>query len=501
VSSRPEGVAAASRAPPRGFLGHPMGLATLFFVEMWERMSFYGMRALLILYFVDQVAHGGLGLDDRTAASIYGLYVGGTYIASLPGGWFGDRLLGGQRAVLIGGVIIALGHVTLGIAATREVFFLGLLIIVLGTGLLKTNASAIVAQLYPADDPRRDAGFTVYYIGVNLGGWLGPLISGWLALKYGWAAGFFSAAIGMTAGVIQMLWGRSLLGEAGLAPAGGRASGAVVRGAVIGVAAMALLVALCLLGAIRIDPNSLASISTQLVIGVAALYFAYLLFGARLTPLERQRVVVMIVLFIASALFWAGFEQSGSSLNLFAQRHTERALFGAEVPAAWFQSLESCFIIIFGGVFSAIWIALGRRNRNPSAGMKFALGLLFMASGFAVMAGASRLLLERGHPVGMIWLIVTYLLITFGELSLSPVGLSAVSKLVPPRFVGQSLGIFLVSLSLGNLMAGLIARDFDPKNLAMMPGQFMFIFWFCAIAAVIVIALLPLLRRWSHGVR
>ncbi|HWW19251.1 MAG TPA: oligopeptide:H+ symporter, partial [Steroidobacteraceae bacterium] len=348
MSSGTEGVVAPSvartgpAASTRTFLGHPLGLTTLFFVEMWERMSFYGMRALLVLYFVEQVARGGLGLDDRTAVSIYGLYVGGTYIASLPGGWFGDRLLGGQRAVLIGGIIIAFGHVTLGVAPTKEVFFLGLFVIVLGTGLLKTNSSAIVAQLYPPGDARRDAGFTIFYVGVNLGGWLGPLICGWLALKYGWAAGFFSAAVGMTAGVIQMLWGRSLLGDAGKAPSGPASRGAV-RGALIAVIAAVLLVALCFSGLIHLDPVYLASVSTEAVVAIAVLYFAYLLIGAGLTAIERQRVGVMMLLFIASALFWAGFEQSGSSLTLFAQRYTERHAFGAEVPAAWFQSLEALF--------------------------------------------------------------------------------------------------------------------------------------------------------------
>jgi proton-dependent oligopeptide transporter, POT family len=494
VNSSTEGAVAATRT----FLGHPVGLATLFFVEMWERMSFYGMRALLILYFVDQVAHGGLGLDDRSAASIYGLYVGGTYIACLPGGWLGDRLLGAQRAVLLGGIIIALGHLTLGIAPSREVFFLGLLVIVLGTGLLKTNTGSIVAELYPEGGARRDAGFTIFYIGVNIGATLGPLIAGWLALKYGWAAGFFSAAVGMTAGVLQFLWGRSLLGGAGRAPAG-PAGGGDVRAAMIGIATLVLLVALFFSGVIRIDPHYLASITTQIVIAIAVLYFVYLLIGARLTAVERQRVVVMIVLFIASALFWAGFEQGGSSLTLFAQRHTDRHLWDGEVPAAWFQSLEAFFIITFGSVFSTVWMLLGRRNRDPSAGMKFALGLICMAGGFAVIAAGSRVLLGSGRPVSMIWLTTTYLLITWGELCLSPVGLSAVTKLVPQRFVGQSLGIFLVSLSVGNLLAGRIASGFDPNNLAAMPGQFMFIFWFCAICAVVLFFLLPLMRRWSQG--
>jgi POT family proton-dependent oligopeptide transporter len=222
--------------------------------------------------------------------------------------------------------------------------------------------------------------------------------------------------------------------------------------------------------------------------------------GARLNSVERQRVGVLVALFIASALFWAGFEQGGSSLNLFAQRFTERHIWNAEVPAAWFQSLDALFIITFGGVFSAVWLALGRRQRDPSPAMKFALGLLLMASAFAVMASASRLLIASGHRVGMGWLTLTYLLTTWGELCLSPVGLSAVTKLVPSRFVGQSLGIFLVSLSLGNLLAGRIAGGFDPDNLAAMPGRYLFICGFCAICAVLLILLLPLMRRWSHGV-
>ena len=496
-------VPGAATAPVSGsgrtLLGHPAGLATLFFLEMWERMSFYGMRALLILYLVDPTAHGGFGLNDRTAASIYGLYVGGTYIACLPGGWLGDRLLGAQRAVLFGGIVIALGHVTLGVAPTRDVFFVGLLVIALGTGLLKTNSGSLVAELYPEGGARRDAGFTVFYVGVNIGAFLGPLITGALALKYGWTTGFFAAAVGMTAGVMQFLWGRSLLGTAGRTPAGGGVSPGSMRGAVIAVAAPMVLVVLFWSGTIHVDPVSLANITTQVVIGIAGLFFAYLLIGARLTSAERQRVVVMIILFIASSLFWAAFEQGGSSLTLFAQRHTDRHLLGLELPAPWFQSLEAVFIIAFGSAFSALWLALGRRNRDPSTGAKFALGLLLMASAFAVMTMASRLVV--GHlQVGMGWLTGTYLLITWGELALSPVGLSAVTKLVPQRFVGQSLGIFFVSLSLGNLLAGRIAAGFDRNNLAAMPGQFMFIFWFCSLCAIAVMLLLPLMRRWSQGV-
>jgi proton-dependent oligopeptide transporter, POT family len=500
-------VAPVNAAADRSFLGHPAGLATVFFVEMWERMSFYGMRALLILFLVDQVIHGGAGMDDRTAAAIYGLYVGATYISCLPGGWIGDRILGAQRAVLIGGIIITAGHLLLGVAPSLKVFFVGLLVIVVGTGLLKTNASALVAQLYPEGGARRDAGFTIYYIGVNVGATIGPLVSGFLALRYGWPAGFMSAAAGMTLGVLQFLWGRRLLGDAGRSPTSHSSDAALktappagaIRAVAIAMAALIALAALFWSGVIQVTPVALGVLSTDAVIGVAILYFAYLLFFAGLTGDERLRVLVVIVLFIASVLFWAGYEQTGSSLNLFAERYTDRHLGSFVVPAEWFQSLNPVFIVIFGSLLSALWIALARRNRDPSMGMKFIFGLLGMGSGFIVIAAASRLVVS-GHQVGMGWLTATYLLHTWGELCLSPVGLSAVSKLVPRRFVGQSIGIFFVSLSLGNLLAGRIAGNFDATNLAAMPGQFMFIFWFGAICAVGVACMLPLMKRWSGGV-
>ena len=495
-------------AHSRTILGHPAGLATLFFTEMWERLSFYGMRALLILFLVDQVAHGGLGLDDRTAAAIYGLYVGGTYLACLPGGWIGDRLLGSQRAVLIGGIVITLGHLLLGFAPSTQVFFFGLLVIVIGTGLLKPNATAIVAQLYPEGGARRDAGFTIYYVGINVGATLGPLIAGLLQQLYGWPAGFMTAAVGMAAGVLQYLWGRRLLGDAGLAPMSGASdaalSGPPPRAALrlIALAGVLLLVLVILLwtGTLHVAPVALQAVSTQAILGITILYFGYLLFAAGLTRIERLRVLAVAVLFVASVLFWAGYEQTGSSLNLFAERYTERHLFGQEIPASWFQALNPIYIVVFGSLFSALWVQLARRHRDPSTPLKFIFGLLGMGAGFVVMAAAARLVVA-GHMVGMGWLTVTYLLHTWGELCLSPVGMSAVTKLVPPRFVSQSLGVWFVSLSVGNLLAGRIAGDFDPTNLAAMPGQFMFIFWFAAISAALVALSMPLMRRWMSGVQ
>jgi proton-dependent oligopeptide transporter, POT family len=496
-----------SPAPGRTILGHPAGLATLFFVEMWERLSFYGMRALLILFLVDQVAHGGLGLDDRTAAAIYGMYVGATYLACLPGGWIGDRVLGSQRAVLYGGIVITLGHLLLGLAPSTEVFFFGLLVIVIGTGLLKPNATAIVAQLYPEGGARRDAGFTIYYVGINVGATLGPLIAGLLAVRYGWPAGFMTASVGMAVGVLQYLWSRRLLGDAGLAAMSGAAdaalSGAPPRAGLrwIALAAVVITVLVVLLwsGTLHVAPVTLQGLSTQAIVGITILYFGYLLFAAGLTRIERLRVLALAVLFVASVLFWAGYEQTGSSLNLFAERYTDRHLYGWEMPATWFQSLNPIYIVVFGTLFSALWVQLARRNRDPSTPLKFVLGLLGMGAGFVVMAAAARLVVG-GHTVGMGWLTVTYLLHTWGELCLSPVGLSVTTKLVPPRFVSQSLGVWFVSLSLGNLLAGRIAGNFDPTNLAAMPGQFMFIFWFGAISAALLVLAMPLMRRWMAGV-
>jgi POT family proton-dependent oligopeptide transporter len=488
-------------------LGHPAGLVTVFFTEMWERLSFYGMRALLILFLVDQVAHGGLGLDDRTAAAIYGLYVGGTYLACLPGGWIGDRLLGGQRAVLIGGIVIALGHLLLGVAPSTQVFFFGLLVIVIGTGLLKPNAGAIVAQLYPEGGARRDAGFTIYYVGVNVGATLGPLIAGLVAVRYGWPYGFMTASVGMTAGVLQYLWGRRLLGDAGRRPMShasdaqltGTPPRAALRWIALAGAMLLAVVALLWSGALAVDPVALQALSTQAIVAIAIAYFAYLLFAAGLTRIERRRVLAVVVLFLASVLFWAGYEQSGSSMNLFAERFTDRALFGWVMPASWFQALNPIYIIVFGPLFSILWVQLARRRLEPATPVKFILGLLGIGSGFIIMAAASRLLVA-GHQVGMGWLSVTYLLHTWGELCLSPVGLSVVTKLVPPRFVSQSLGVWFVSLSAGNLLAGRIAGDFDPSNLAAMPGQFMSIVWFSLISAGLLALILPLMRRWMSGV-
>lgn len=462
--------------PTKTWFGHPTGLSTLFFTELWERFSYYGMRALLMLFMVDQIESGGMGLDEKNAAAIYGLYTAFVYLACLPGGWIADRLLGAQRAVWVGGLIIAAGHFTLAIPSTPT-FFLGLVLVVIGTGFLKPNVSAIVGQLYPEGGARRDAGFTIFYMGINMGAFIGPLICSYLGEKVNWHAGFGAAGVGMLAGVIQYRFSVFRLGEAGLrSSAPERKPGAGMDPAwfpvIGGFVVVAIVVGLAMAGTIKINALSLAQNTTYVIVGLAAAFFIYIFAFGKLNSTERKQTSVIVVLFFASAIFWSGFEQAGSSLNLFADRHTNRTLFGFEFPAGWFQSLNPLYIIIFAPVFASLWVNLAKRQLDPSMPAKFAFGMLLLALGFLIMVGAAKLV-TAGNQAAPYWLILTYLLHTMGELCVSPVGLSSVTKLAPKRFVGQMMGIWFLATSLGNLIAGLAAGRFDPESLNEMPSLFM----------------------------
>jgi POT family proton-dependent oligopeptide transporter len=507
------------------FFGHPRGLATLFLTEMWERFTFYGMRALLVLFLVSAVSSGGFGLDDKTAVAIYGLYNAAVYLAALPGGWIADRLIGAQRAVLAGGVAIALGNTLLAASTTPRGFYLGLVVIVIGVGLLKPNVSAIVAGLYPEGGARLDAGFTVFYIGINVGAFLGPLVTGEAQVLIGPRAGFAAGALFMAFGVLQFYFTRKYLGSAGayqppsadmpvsVAEASTAEAAGVLAAAVshssrrknwlrlgVAVGAAALLLAAVSLGLIPIDAIGLAQVTTYVIVGMALLYFLYYFFVADLTREERRRGVVLVVLFVGCALFWSGFEQAGSSLNLFAERYTDRTLSWLHfvVPTAWFQSLNSFFIFIFAPFFAWVWVALARRNLNPSAPAKFAIGVMLMGSGFLVMAAAAAIV-AHGSKVLPTWLIFTYLLHTFGELCVSPVGLSYFTKLAPKRFVGQMMGMWFLATSLGNLIASLIAGGFDAGNVAAMPGQYLRIVYFSVgLGAVLLVLSRPVKRLMGN---
>lgn len=474
--------------------GHPRGLMTLFATEAFERFTYYGMRTLLILFMTAAVMNGGLGIDDRTASAIYGLYISATYLLSLLGGWIADRLIGQQRAVFWGGVLIMLGNGCLATGNT-QLFFIGLVTIVLGVGLLKPNISAIVAQLYPEGGSRRDAGFSIFYMGINSGAFLGSWLVPIAAAAWGWSAGFALPAIGMMIGLVQFQVTKHYLGDAGVVPLGEPTSWTPVIGFVVVVLAV---LGLSLTGQLELDPVIISKVLNWVLLAMAAGYFAYLLFFAGLDNQERKRVIAIIALFAACAMFWAGFEQAGASFNLFADRHTDLNVFGWDMPAGVLQAVNPLFIILFAPVFAALWVNLGRRNLDPSAPAKFAVGLILMGIGFLVMFLAARYVVA-GDKVLPTWLILTYLFHTFGELCLSPVGLSSMTKLAPARFVGQVMGLWFLATAVGNNLAGQFSGEID--SVEAMPGQFLYLFWWGVLAGVVLLVLTPFIKKMMSGVK
>ncbi|MFI4982008.1 MAG: peptide MFS transporter, partial [Nevskiales bacterium] len=406
----------------RTLFGQPRGLATLFFTEMWERFTYYGMRAILILFMVAAVADGGLGIEDKTASSIYGLFVAASYLLSLLGGWMADTLIGPQRAVMSGGALIMTGNAMLALGST-QVFFLGLALIAFGVGMLKPNVSALVAHLYPEGGSRRDAGFSLFYMGINVGALLGALCVPICAARFGWHWGFALPAAGMLIGLVQFVLTRHYLNASDLkAPM--NPSRIAWLPVVAIAAAVGLVAALAILGVIRLDPRLLARATSWLIGLLAAGYFVYLIFFARLTPTERNRVFVMMALFVASTVYYAGQEQAGTSLTLFAERYTDRHIFGWEMPAGVLQGASSVYILVFAPLFSALWLSLGRRGRDFSTPVKFAAGLILMGLGFIVMYVASQYVL-KGDKVLPTWLALCYMVQMWGDLCLAPVGLSS----------------------------------------------------------------------------
>jgi POT family proton-dependent oligopeptide transporter len=515
VFDQPEAGAVTVDAPPvdltrytadRRFFGQPRGLATLFFTEMWERFSFYGIRPLLVLFMTAALAQGGFGFDRDTASSIVGIYASSVYLSSLPGGWIADRWLGLQRSIWIGGIFIAFGHLSIGLSAVfaHGAFFLGLILIVIGTGLLKPNISAIVGDLYPEGGARRDAGFSMFYTGINLGAFLAPLVTGFLGERVGWHWGFGAAGVGMLFGLITFrLRAPSTLGPIGLRPNSSADEQRRVRNISAGMlAAIVLVVLLAMTGVLRINAVAVARNMTAVILGLALIYFAYLFFFAGLAASEKKRVAVIIVLFIFATIFWSAFEQAPTSLNLFARDFTDRRIFGWESPTTWLQAANSVFVILLAPVFGLLWLALGKRGKNPSSPAKFAFGLFAAGVGFWIMLLAANRVIAGGAAtrVSMWWLTVSYLFQTFGELTLSPVGLSSMTKLAPKKFVGQMMGIWFMASALGNLIAGIVGGNVDPNKLEQMP----LLFQRTAISLFIAAAVLALLafpiRRMMAGV-
>jgi POT family proton-dependent oligopeptide transporter len=473
----------ASPVRDRGFFGHPRGLSTLFFTEMWERFSYYGMRAILILFMTAPVAAGGLGFGTAKAGPIYALYVSSVYLLSLPGGWVADRVLGLRRTVFVGGVIIMAGHICLAVPSMAT-FYLGLVLIATGTGLLKPNVSVLVGKLYAAEDVRRDAGFSIFYMGINTGALIAPLVTGWLAQgdtfkrilasagmvpEHSWHWGFGAAAVGMFLGLVQYSLGGKHLSPDGLHPvrpadpaAAGKVDRQVRR---VGIAVLGVLLigaALVLTGVVALDPEAISRSFKWVLIGITLAFFAWLFLGGKWTREERKQLVVIAVLFAAATVFWMAYEQAGSTLSLFAERNTNNVALGRSFPASWYQSLPPLFVILFAPVFAALWVRLG--NRNPSSAAKFTMALLLLAIGFAIMIGAASLA-ASGVRVSPMWLVVSYLFQTLGELCLSPVGLSAMTRLAPARIAGLVMGVWFLALAVGSYLAGMASSVYETMPL------------------------------------
>jgi POT family proton-dependent oligopeptide transporter len=449
--------AAVETTPPEpdtgGIGGHPKGLTTLFFTEMWERFSFYGLKGILVFYMVHPPAEGGLGYDDHYAQStVFGTYAMSVYLLGLPGGFIADRFLGARMAVLLGGIVIACGHFSMAYPSVVT-FYLGLCLIAAGTGLLKPNISSMVGGLYSADDSRRESGFSIFYMGINIGATLAPLVCGYLAQGEGfkrfllsigvnpnscWHWGFGAAGVGMTLGLVQYLWHWKRLEHVGSKPRARKASAAAAP-------------------------------------------------PASLTPDEWKRIGAIFVLFVFSILFWAVYEQAASSFSLFADRMTRNEIFGWTFPSSWYQTLPAVFVISLAPVFAVLWLKMG--SRQPSSPAKFAYALLFVGISAALLVPAS--LLSASGRVSPLWLVSVYFISVVGELCLSPVGMSAYTKLSPPRFVGLMMGVWFVSLGFGNKAAGLAAGLFQNN-----PGYLARLFGYMALALLGSALILALMTPW-----
>ena len=557
----------------RAFFGHPRGLATLFTTEMWERFSYYGLRPLLVLFMTAALADGGFGFERGPASAIVGLYGASVYLASLPGGWIADRLLGLRRAIWWGALLISCGHLSIGLSAFaggRLPFFLGLILIVLGTGLLKPNISAIVGDLYPEGGARRDAGFSIFYMGINIGAFFGQLITGFLGEQVGWHFGFGAAGVGMLLGLITFtIFARRTLGSLGAAPS--RHADPAVQakferrgwlGVGIGLGLIVLVIALAATGAITLNAEAIGANMTYVLVGTAVAYFAYVFIFGGLTRDEMKRIAVIFVLFIFAAIFWSAFEQAPTSLNLFARDFTDRMvdvswipaglklpflILGAlgivgfaammvkmlsadagerppaprlviglvlgglvllllgwlagkgrfEIPATWFQSVNSFFVILLAPVFAWFWVAKARRGGDFSSPAKFSMGLLLAGVGFLLMIFAANQVVASGGTVLVSpwWLVGSYFFQTVGELALSPVGLSSMTKLSPQRYVGQMMGIWFLASAVGNLIGGLVGGHVDPENLEQMPALFTTTTAFLVGAAIVLALLIVPIRK------
>ncbi|MDQ1087785.1 peptide MFS transporter [Siphonobacter sp. SORGH_AS_1065] len=484
------------------FLGHPRGLFLLFIVEMWERFSYYGMRAILLLFLLDKTK-GGMGLNEGEGGAIYGLYTFSVYLLSLPGGWLADNIFGQRKSIWYGGLAIMAGHVVLAFPASQTVFFAGLALVAIGTGLLKPNISSIVSELYPEGGAIRDAAFSIFYMGINMGSFLGITIVGYLGQKIGWHYGFGAAAIAMLLGLVAYrLFASTYLGEKGLYPKASidteeKTPVKTLTWILIG-SLFIFLVIMQVSGTFKWDSKQAVAASMGvLAIAVVMTYFLNMFFASGFDRVEQKRLAILFILFWGAVLFWAGFEQQGSSLQIFADRYSELP-FG--MPSSWFQNFNPFYILVFAPVVGGIWVFLEKRGLNPPLLIKFSIGLFLLALGYYIMVIGAKTALSGVKASAWI-LTFTYLFHTLGELCLSPVGLSAYTKLAPKKYLSQLMGIWFVAAALGNLFAGLFAGGFDEENIHQMPEMFMSIVWFCLVVGSIIFILQRPLKNWTGGIK
>ncbi|MFT3732509.1 MAG: peptide MFS transporter [Hyphomicrobium sp.] len=492
-------IASNARGAWLGLGAHPRGLSTLYFTELWERFSYYGMRALLVLFMVAPVAQGGLGFATPTAGSIYGTYGMAVYLLALPGGFIADRIIGAKRSVLFGGMLIAAGHYSLA-WPSMPTFYFGLILIAVGTGLFKPNISALVGALYDRDDNRRDAGFSLFYMGINVGAFLAPLVTGFLAQSdtfkswlsaagfdpmQSWHWGFGAAGVGMTISMVLFARNmRHLRDHEGLQQ---EPSSSFPRQAAYMAAVTIGLLSLALLS----DVNGFRWLRWLFVV-LPLMGIAY---GATRQSPDARRMAAVGVYFLAAMVFWAIFEQAGTTLSLFADTLTRNEVLGMPFPSSWFQSANPIFVIMLTPLFAALWLKLG--NHQPTSPVKFGLGLTFLAASFLLMVPAANL--ASDGRVSPLWLLGLYFLFTVGELMLSPVGLSTMTRIAPQRMSGQVLGLWFLATAFGDKLAGDIGGAFttsDPDALAL---SFLAQAGLVAVAAALMFAVAPIVRRLSEG--
>ena len=482
--------------PQTGFLGHPKGLFTLFFTEFWERFSYYGMRAILLFYMYYAVKDGGLGLDKTQANIIMSLYGSLIYMSGIIGGWIADRILGTQKSVFYGGILIMVGHIVLSLPGGVMALYGSMALIIIGTGLLKPNVSSVVGDMYSANDARRDAGFSIFYMGINMGAFVSPLIVGWTKEQWGFHVGFAVAAVGMLIGLIVFVLSKKNLGLAGSQPTNPLQPGEGKRSAkIFGISAVVILILSVIAYATgNFTVENFSLLITTLGILIPTCFIAYMYRSPKTNEDEKSRLLAYIPLFICAIMFWAIAEQSGTVLATFVDTRTDLSIGSFNIPASWFQSLNPLFIISVAPLFAIMWTKLG--DRGPSTPKKFALSLFFSGASFILMIVA--IILSGEGLVNPLWVVGSFFLVVIGELLLSPVGLSATTKLAPQAFAGQTMALWFLASAAAQAINAQLVRIYEVVSETVYFGV---LGGLSILIGVIVLLMSPMISRAMRGIK